>query len=436
MLGAHHEFMTNGLLTVAMGILQPEFRFNGFVSAFFFVCAVIGTVSNGIALAYSAYLSGGRIEVGPLMNSQDMHLPFHPVANAILMYACAPFVLLALFTAAIGVFRARGRRFTSRLVISIGFLLVAGSCMLHMVVPPHGAVLYRYLVGGHVSGTWGGVLLVAWGLALESVHMGGILGSLLALSSVALTVGHTAAFIYLALKGLFLHAAKTVNIQSADFSVHSKELINALQAPVGWIDTVLPFPQVFYAVCGVGLLVAAPPLAYGVGAGFLSRRQGRFRLQGFALLLLACLLYVSPELFENRRYLSYLHAVLVSSSATAFLFAELKAQGLVGGLFELLAAVSLWIYPALLAFGAYTGTRSSFFSRMNTESSRIEEVHAKMTGTTVPGAKPNQQYVDIADQLYLASAITASLAYLLATLLALRAPAVSSAHAVSSKKKN
>jgi TRAP-type uncharacterized transport system fused permease subunit len=66
--------------------------------------------------------------------------PLDPVANAILMFVCAPFVLLALFAAAIGVFRARGRRFASRLVISVGFLLVAGSCMLHMVVPPHGAV--------------------------------------------------------------------------------------------------------------------------------------------------------------------------------------------------------------------------------------------------------------------------------------------------------
>jgi hypothetical protein len=161
--------------------------------------------------------------------------------------------------------------------------------------------------------------------------MGGFLGSLLALSSVALTVGHAAAFVYLALNGmpqtrshlgvfivvhigLFLHAAKTINIQSADFSAHSKALINALQAPLGWIgspcfvllasetamllcltlkdliltlrsraDTHLPFPQVFYVVSGVGLLVAAPPLAYGLGAGFLSRRQGRFRLQGMRL---------------------------------------------------------------------------------------------------------------------------------------------------------
>jgi hypothetical protein len=75
MLGAHHEFMVNGLLTAAIGILQPEFRFNGFFSAFLFVCALIGTASNGIALAYSAYL-GGRIEVTPLMSSHDMHLPF------------------------------------------------------------------------------------------------------------------------------------------------------------------------------------------------------------------------------------------------------------------------------------------------------------------------------------------------------------------------
>jgi hypothetical protein len=76
MIGAHHEFMTNGLLTAAMGILLPEFRFNGFFAAFLLVSALIGTVSNGVALAYSSYVSGGRIEVAPLMSSQDMHLPF------------------------------------------------------------------------------------------------------------------------------------------------------------------------------------------------------------------------------------------------------------------------------------------------------------------------------------------------------------------------
>jgi hypothetical protein len=84
---------------------------------------------------------------------------------------------------------------------------------------------------------------------------------------------------------------------------------------------------------------------------------------GFLLLLLACLLYVSPELFQNRRYLSYLHLVLVSSSATSFVFAELKAQGLVGGLFELLATVSNWIYPALLAFGMLPAVRLCLFAR-------------------------------------------------------------------------
>lgn len=341
------------------------------------------------------------------------------MTSLILLAACAFEILIALLLAALFVFRSHQRSLKAKLVLSVGFLLCFVSCALPIVTPPDSWRLYRYFVASHITGTWAGLVLISVGLALDSLLFGQLLQALVGLVSVALSVAHCGIWLFLGAKGLLLSSAPAVNQQSTMFAEHSQAILHTDERPEGWADSILDVSLATSVATAAALFITALPLLYGLGT-FAARRAGRFRLQGFLLLLLGSALFIQAELFPNRRYLAKAHVALIGSSTVAFALGELApVRGLLGALFELAATAALWAYPAISAIGAWTGVRFGAFSRANKES--------QGTATNDP------QVQQLLANLYQIAIAASLLTYVVATLLALRRPR--SVHPVAAHKK-